>query len=532
VLFRAATDADERDILADFRDVSSGPEKVRVALHRVETSEHPNYEPDIRNAPLCSLRFPERRVDPKSRRVDTVGHDSDPVARETIRDSEFHSCMRVGDNQVGEPRQAALEPVGETMRPIVTPEIHVRRADAPDEFRRRNGRMHESCKEIGTSNKAVEDVGPCIPDCAAQTQQETKHIPAAALTQLNKRHPRVLEFRNQWSIRVEQADGDPVASLLQAARESNELPLRSAKIQGSDQQKNRKRPRFSKPTLCSVAIAHRRLPSEAATLKELLVTVPPFTDNQMFSVPYLNELRIVEMERLVPYIPAGARVLEFGAGTGQQARFLADRGFDVVAVDLADSTYSEHLVFPVRQYDGEHLPLDSVSIDVIFSSNVLEHVENVPAIMNEFRRILRPSGIGIHVMPTPAWRFWTFVSGLGNSAVTATRLPAHLIKPPAQQSRWRALTQGLRTIAAGLLPLGHGTSAEGISELYTFSRRAWLNIFDKYGFDVVEDRPMGLFYTGNMLFGRQLSFSRRAQLSRSLGSATRIYIVKPRGSGA
>ena len=237
---------------------------------------------------------------------------------------------------------------------------------------------------------------------------------------------------------------------------------------------------------------------------------------------------MLEMERLVRYIPARSTVLEFGAGTGQQARFLTDHGFDVVAVDLADSSYSEHQVFPVQQYDGEHIPLEDGSIDVIFSSNVLEHVEKLPAIMKEFRRILRPSGFAIHVMPTPAWRLWTLVSGVGNSVVAATRIPYDLITPPAERSRWRALKHNLRTIAAGLLPLGHGTSPEAISELYTFSRRAWLNTFHKHGFAVVEDHPIGLFYTGHMLFGPHLAFSKRDELSRSLGSATRIYIVKPR----
>jgi SAM-dependent methyltransferase len=250
----------------------------------------------------------------------------------------------------------------------------------------------------------------------------------------------------------------------------------------------------------------------------------------MFNVPYLNELRVVEMERLVPLIPAGARVLEFGAGTGQQARFLADRGFDVAAVDLAESNYAEHLVFPVLQYDGEHIPLEDQSVDVIFSSNVLEHVENIPAIMSEFRRVLRPGGFGIHVMPTPAWRFWTFVSGLPNSIVAAMHIPGDLVTPPSDKSRWAALKHNLKMVAGSLIPLGHGTSPEGISELYTFSRRAWLNIFKKHGFDVVEDQPIRLFYTGHMLFGDRLSFSKRDWLSRSLGSATRIYIIKPRPS--
>lgn len=250
----------------------------------------------------------------------------------------------------------------------------------------------------------------------------------------------------------------------------------------------------------------------------------------MFNVSYLNELRSLEMERLVSYLPKSGRILEFGSGTGEQARFLADRGFNVVGIDLPDSAYSEHLVFPVRQYDGEHIPLEDQSIDVIFSSNVLEHVENIPAIMSEFRRIMRPGGFGIHVMPTPAWRLWTFVSGWANSAVAVAHVPKDLIKPSNAEQRGSALKRDLRTFAAGLLPIGHGTSPEGLSELYTFSRRAWLNLFDKYGFDVVEDRPIGLFYTGNMLLGRRIGFTARDKLSRWLGSATRIYIVKPRSS--
>jgi SAM-dependent methyltransferase len=252
----------------------------------------------------------------------------------------------------------------------------------------------------------------------------------------------------------------------------------------------------------------------------------------MFNVPYLNELRVVEMERLIPLIPKGARVLEFGAGTGQQARFLADRGFDVVAIDMATSNYAEHLVFPVQQYDGEHIPLPDKSIDVIFSSNVLEHVENIPKIMSEFRRILRPGGFGLHAMPTTSWRFWTFVTGFANSAAIAAHIPGHLVSPPEGQGRLRTLFRNLKLVAGGIIPIGHGTSSEGISELYTFSRHFWVRTFNKHGFDVVEDKPMGLFYTGHMLFGKGIAFDRRDKLSRSLGSATHIYIVKAREAAA
>jgi 2-polyprenyl-3-methyl-5-hydroxy-6-metoxy-1,4-benzoquinol methylase len=98
------------------------------------------------------------------------------------------------------------------------------------------------------------------------------------------------------------------------------------------------------------------------------------------------------MEQLLALIPTGARALEFASGTGQRARFLADRGFEVVAIDLARRVYAVDRIFPVQDYDGRHIPLEDASVDVILSSNVLEHVEDLPTILDDFRGILRPAG--------------------------------------------------------------------------------------------------------------------------------------------
>jgi ubiquinone/menaquinone biosynthesis C-methylase UbiE len=247
----------------------------------------------------------------------------------------------------------------------------------------------------------------------------------------------------------------------------------------------------------------------------------------LFNLNFLEQLRLWEMDRLIELVPRGSRVLEFGAGTGEQAKILANHGFEVFAIDLASSSYSDHRVFPVVDYDGARLPLDDHSVDVIFSSNVLEHVENLPAVLNEFRRILKPGGFGIHVMPTPSWRFWTFVAGIPTAAVATWRTARHLITPPGNASRSQAFKQNARQIAGAVLPIGHGVSKEGISELWTFSPRAWKKRFGKNGHVVVEDAPMRLFYTGHMALGSRLSAASRERLSYLLGSATRIYVVKP-----
>lgn len=228
----------------------------------------------------------------------------------------------------------------------------------------------------------------------------------------------------------------------------------------------------------------------------------------MFNLDFLTRLRSEELDVLAASTPPGTRVLEFGAGTGEQARLLSDRGFDVVAIDLASSGYVRDRQFPVIDYDGRRIPLPDSSVDVIFSSNVLEHVEDLATTFAEFRRVLRPDGLGIHAMPTPAWRFWTFVSGVPTSIVALAKL-----KP--------------KVAVGALLPIGHGTSWEGVSELWTFSPRWWRATFAKHRFQIVEDRPLGLFYTGHFLLGERLPFERRRQLARTLGSATHIYVVRP-----
>ena len=251
----------------------------------------------------------------------------------------------------------------------------------------------------------------------------------------------------------------------------------------------------------------------------------------MFNLAYLKELRTEELQRVMPLFPPSARILELGAGTGDQARLLAAQGFDVSAIDLPSSSYAADRLFPVTDYDGRHIPEPPGSIDVIFSSNVLEHVEDLPAIFAEFRRVLRPEGFGLHIMPTPAWRFWTFVAGVPTAVLALGRMAVHALRPPDGVNRRVAFTTNLKAAAVAILPIGHGTSSEGFSEFWTFSASAWRRKFARYGFDVVAEQSMGLFYTGHMLIGSRMSFQARARLSRMLGSATRIYIVRERQSG-
>jgi len=247
----------------------------------------------------------------------------------------------------------------------------------------------------------------------------------------------------------------------------------------------------------------------------------------MFNLEQLKQIRAAELEELVGFLRPGSRVLELGAGTGEQARTLADRGFDVVAVDLANSAYAGERVWPVIDYDGRNIPLPDKSVDAIFSSNVLEHVEDLGTTLAEFARVLKRDGVEVHAMPTPSWRLWTFVAGVPTAAQAAALTILNLVRPPAQVSRGGALARNLKTMAGAIVPIGHGTSAEGVSELWRFSPRAWKRIFERHGHEVLDQRPMRLFYTGHMALGLRLSLNARKKLSRYIGSGTHIYVVRP-----
>ena len=135
----------------------------------------------------------------------------------------------------------------------------------------------------------------------------------------------------------------------------------------------------------------------------------------MFSIEHLNVLRAAEIDKIVTHLrPPGARLLEIGAGTGRQAQALVERGFSVEAIEILESNYSGDRLFPITNYDGRHIPFPNQSFDIVFSSNVLEHVPDLVQMHSEIRRVLRSGGYAVHVLPTHAWRFLDHAFGISH----------------------------------------------------------------------------------------------------------------------
>jgi SAM-dependent methyltransferase len=253
----------------------------------------------------------------------------------------------------------------------------------------------------------------------------------------------------------------------------------------------------------------------------------------MFCFKQLDVIREAELDRIVPFFPLGSRILEIGAGTGRQSLNLQRRGFDVTAIEIGDSAYSAHRMFPIIDYDGCTMPIRDRSIDVVFSSNVLEHVGDLSQIHAEIRRVLRPGGRCIHILPTHVWRFWTTLSGYPD-ALLYILLGAPQLLPrawPRSKEVYRlgkAWHQMARAVGGRWLPRRHGERGNVISELWLFHPRWWRRHFLDNGFALLHEEPMGLFYTGHMLLGQRLGLARRRRLADVLGSACHLFELAPR----
>ncbi|MCU1678992.1 MAG: 2-polyprenyl-3-methyl-5-hydroxy-6-metoxy,4-benzoquinol methylase [Frankiales bacterium] len=99
------------------------------------------------------------------------------------------------------------------------------------------------------------------------------------------------------------------------------------------------------------------------------------------------------------YIPAaerrGALLLDVACGGGLLAPHVDGKGYRHVGVDLSDSAVrvaARKRIFVVRA-DAGRLPFADGAADVVVAGEALEHVTDLPAVVAELCRVLRPGGL-------------------------------------------------------------------------------------------------------------------------------------------
>jgi SAM-dependent methyltransferase len=145
----------------------------------------------------------------------------------------------------------------------------------------------------------------------------------------------------------------------------------------------------------------------------------------------------------------GERVLDLGCGAGRFVAALQQAGADPVGVEIASAALERaarnapgadlRLVEP----DGS-LPLEHGSVDLVWCSEVLEHVGDTEHLLQEVRRVLRPGGRLLATVP--------YHGRVQAALIGLTRFEAHF-DPTGEHLRFytrRSLARALR--GAGLEP--------------------------------------------------------------------------------
>jgi 2-polyprenyl-6-hydroxyphenyl methylase/3-demethylubiquinone-9 3-methyltransferase len=99
--------------------------------------------------------------------------------------------------------------------------------------------------------------------------------------------------------------------------------------------------------------------------------------------------------------PQGKAALEVGCGGGILCEEIARMGFDVTGIDPSEHSLQiatshakgSRLRINYEQGTGEALPYRDNSFDIVFCCDVLEHVRNLPKVISEISRVLKPGGV-------------------------------------------------------------------------------------------------------------------------------------------
>lgn len=103
-------------------------------------------------------------------------------------------------------------------------------------------------------------------------------------------------------------------------------------------------------------------------------------------------------------------VLNIGAGAGTEALLLSLSGANCIAMDITApaAQAAEYLILKTGgqgvgvQADARFIPLESSSVDIVYSSGVLHHSPDVAESVSEIYRVLKPGGTA-YVMLYATW---------------------------------------------------------------------------------------------------------------------------------
>jgi 2-polyprenyl-3-methyl-5-hydroxy-6-metoxy-1,4-benzoquinol methylase len=213
----------------------------------------------------------------------------------------------------------------------------------------------------------------------------------------------------------------------------------------------------------------------------------------------LHDIRRKDIEILFGNYPENnfATGIEVGAGDGYQSRLLKKHIMDFTCTEYDEPTFDK-----INKLEGvNYLRLDVAEIesrfpqkyfDLIFSSNVMEHVIDIGTALRGMRKVLKDDGVMIHVMPNRMWKFiqmilWIPCKSIASLKERSCKDEGHLEMQAQDYLRGIGM---IKKLLNNLNPKTHGINQSNYKEYIEFGKGPWTEKITNAGFQVESIKKM------------------------------------------
>jgi ubiquinone/menaquinone biosynthesis C-methylase UbiE len=219
-------------------------------------------------------------------------------------------------------------------------------------------------------------------------------------------------------------------------------------------------------------------------------------------------------------------VLELGCGQGRQSKYLSKYAKTIFATDCNTELLPENCGESINFLfaDAQDLSqFNDCQFDLIFSSNLIEHLPHVDKCLKECRRVMKDDAIMIHSVPNNNWKiFYIMLYYPAMARHLLNKIGRNIDKKNDSNTRekHRRLDDNLRQIGSNkflqhIFPKPHGFSPTHLMEYLLWKESIWIKTFDEHNFKINRIVRLPFYYGHGLTFISIHRFGNKIKLSSS-----------------